>query len=62
MQILIMDGQIIKRFDYSFLRDMRVPVKFMTFTNAIYSLRSVEEEKKRYKSLKKFLGENKRLM
>ena len=35
-----------KRFDYSFLRDMRVPVQFMTFTNAIYSLRGAEEEKK----------------
>ena len=35
-----------KRYDYSFLRSMRVPVQFMTFTNAIYTLRSMEEEKK----------------
>ncbi|MBP5237050.1 MAG: Fic family protein [Clostridia bacterium] len=35
-----------KRFDYSFLRSIRVPVRFMTFTNAIYTLRSMEEEKK----------------
>ncbi len=33
-------------FDYSFLRSLRVPVQFMTFTNAIYSLRCIEEEKK----------------
>ena len=36
-----------RRFDYSFLRDLRVPVQFMSFTNAIYTLRSMEEEKKR---------------
>lgn len=35
-----------KRFDYSFLRDLRVPVQFMTFTNAIYALRGMEEDKK----------------
>lgn len=36
-----------KIYDYSFLRNMRVPVRFMTFTNAIYSLRGMEEEKKK---------------
>ena len=35
-----------KRYDYSFLRNMSVPVRFLTFTNAIYTLRSMEEEKK----------------
>ncbi len=35
-----------KRFDYSFLRNLRVPVRFMTFTNAIYTLRNMEKEKK----------------
>jgi len=35
-----------KRFDYSFLRTIKVPVQYMTFTNAIYTLRRMEEEKK----------------
>lgn len=35
-----------KRYDYSFLRNIRIPVQLMTFTNAIYSLRTMEEEKK----------------
>ena len=46
MQIILKGRQIMKRYDYSFLRSMRVPVQFMTFTNAIYTLRSMEEEKK----------------
>ncbi len=36
-----------KRFDYSFLRDLRVPVSFLSFTNAIYTLREMEDEKKK---------------
>ena len=35
-----------RRFDYSFLRNIKVPVNFMTFTNAIYTLKNLEEEKK----------------
>ena len=46
MQIMFRDGQIMKRFDYSFLKNLRVPVRFMTFTNTIYTLRNMEEEKK----------------
>ena len=46
MQIIFGNGQIMKHFDYSFLRNMRVPVRFMTFTNTIYTLRNMEEEKK----------------
>ncbi len=37
---------MMKRYDYSFLRTMHVPVQFLSFTNAIYTLRSMEEEKK----------------
>lgn len=36
-----------KRFDYSFLRNIKVPVSFLSFTNAIYSLRKMQDEKKR---------------
>ena len=43
---MVKDGQIMKHFDYSFLQNMRVPVRFMTFTNTIYALRNMEEEKK----------------
>ena len=35
-----------RRFDYSFLRNIKVPVNFMTFTNAIYTIKNLEEEKK----------------
>ena len=35
-----------RRFDYSFLRNIKVPVNCMTFTNAIYTLKNLEEEKK----------------
>lgn len=35
-----------RRFAYSFLRNIKVPVNFMTFTNAIYTLKNLEEEKK----------------
>lgn len=35
-----------KRYDYSFLRNMKVPVKFLSFTNVIYTLKITEEEKK----------------
>ncbi len=35
-----------KRYDYSFLRDLRIPAQFMTFSNAIYTLRGIEAEKK----------------
>lgn len=35
-----------KRYDYSFLRTASVPVRFLTFTNAIYTLHGLEKEKK----------------
>ena len=35
-----------RRFDYSFLRNIKVPVNFMTFTNAIYTVKNLEEKKK----------------
>ena len=35
-----------RRFDYSFLRNIKVPANFMTFTNAIYTIKNLEEEKK----------------
>ena len=35
-----------RRFDYSFLCNIKVPVNFMTFTNAIYTIKNLEEEKK----------------
>lgn len=35
-----------RRFAYSFLRNIKVPVNFMTFTNAIYTIKNLEEEKK----------------
>lgn len=35
-----------RRFDYSFLRNIKVPVNFLTFTNAIYTLKNLEDEKK----------------
>lgn len=36
-----------KQYDYSFLRNMSVPVKFLSMTNTIYALRSNAEDKKR---------------
>ena len=36
-----------KTFDYSFLRNLSIPVKFMSFTNTIFSIKAEEEEKKR---------------
>jgi len=36
-----------RRYDYSFLRSIRVPANLLSFTNTIYALRSVENEKKR---------------
>ena len=36
-----------KIYDYSFLKDMRVPTKFLSMTNAIYSLKAIEDEKKK---------------
>lgn len=35
-----------KRYDYSFLKSLCVPVQFMTFTNTIYALQNEEKEKK----------------
>jgi Fic family protein len=35
-----------KKYDYSFLRSLSVPVNFLNMTNAIYTLRTVEENKK----------------
>ena len=35
-----------KRFDYSFLRNLSIPVQFMTFTNTVFSLKQEEENKK----------------
>lgn len=35
-----------RNFDYSFLRNLRVPVQFLSFTNAIYALCETEKEKK----------------
>ena len=36
-----------RRFDYMFLRGLKVPTSFLGLTNKIYELRLVEEEKKR---------------
>lgn len=36
-----------KIYDYSFLKDMRVPTKFLSMTSAIYSLKAIEDEKKK---------------
>ena len=36
-----------KKYDYSFLKNMKVPTSFLNMTNAIYSLKTVAEEKKR---------------
>lgn len=36
-----------RRYDYSFLRGISVPVNFIGMTNSIYVLRSIAEEKKR---------------
>lgn len=38
--------QTMKRYDYSFLRNISLPAELMTFTNFIYALRSVEGGKK----------------
>ncbi|MBP5694077.1 MAG: Fic family protein [Bacilli bacterium] len=35
-----------KIYDYSFLKNMQVPAKFLSITNSIYALRAIEEEKK----------------
>lgn len=35
-----------KHFDYSFLKDLRVPVQFLAFSNTIYELQGMEKEKK----------------
>lgn len=34
-----------KRYDYSFLKNMKVPASFLSITNGIYALRSEEEQK-----------------
>ena len=47
MQITHLGGQIMRKFDYTFLKDLYVPTSFLGLTNKIYELRSVEEEKKR---------------
>ena len=39
--------QIMRRFDYSFLRNISIPVQFMTFTNMVFSLKQEEEYKKK---------------
>lgn len=36
-----------KRYDYSFLKNMKVPARFLSMTNAIYSLKTIAEEKKK---------------
>ena len=36
-----------KIFDYSFLKNMRVPTQFLSMTNIIYYLKAVEEDKKK---------------
>ena len=36
-----------KIYDYSFLKDMRVPTKFLSMTSAIYSLKAMEDDKKK---------------
>lgn len=36
-----------KHYDYSFLRNLSVPVSFMNFTNAIFELKTEEQEKRR---------------
>ena len=35
-----------RRYDYSFLRNMSVPVKFLNMTNSIYALRGMADDKK----------------
>ena len=36
-----------KRYDYSFLKSMKVPSSFLSMTNTIYSLKTIAEEKKK---------------
>lgn len=36
-----------KKYDYSFLKNLQVPVSFINLTNTIYELKSIEKEKKR---------------
>ena len=35
-----------KKYDYSFLKNMKVPISFLDMTNAIYSLKTIADEKK----------------
>lgn len=35
-----------KKYDYSFLKNMKVPTSFLNMTNAIYSLKTIADEKK----------------
>ena len=36
-----------KKYDYSFLKNMKVPTSFLNMTNAIYSLKTIADEKKK---------------
>lgn len=36
-----------KKFDYSFLKNMKVPTSFLNMTNAIYALKTIADEKKK---------------
>lgn len=44
--------QIMRKFDYSFLKDMMVPVTFLQMAQSIYSLKTISDEKRKdYPSL-----------
>ena len=36
-----------KKYDYSFLKNIKVPASFLNMTNAIYSLKTIADEKKK---------------
>lgn len=35
-----------RKYDYSFLKEIKVPASFLSMTNAIYSLKEIADEKK----------------
>ena len=48
-----------RKYDYSFLKDIKVPTSFLSMTNAIYFLKAIADEKKReYPNIFKGLEKN----
>ena len=48
-----------RKYDYSFLKEIKVPTSFLSMTNSIYSLKTIADEKKKeYPNIFKGLEKN----